>query len=311
MKRFRTHSRHLPEGLVLCGVLGLLLSAGCVTRGTHDEMVLTFETEVERLERRVRDLARSNEALDRERVALVDGMEDLRQERASLSRDVEKLAKTKELLSEHLRERDSQVEALSKLGSTYRGLVDDLESELSSGQIQIEQLREGIRLNLAQDILFRSGSAKLEGRGVAVLHKVAGKLRELTHTVEVQGHTDDVPLSESLAKRYGTNWELAAARAASVVRLLEDEGVAPTRLSAISHGEHAPVASNDSPEGRARNRRIEIRLRPVEVVEPAASADGDEAAKPEDEAVAASDADDAVQDAPASAPDEQGSEPAS
>ena len=109
MKRFRTHSRHLPEGLVLCGVLGLLLSAGCVTRGTHDEMVLTFETEVERLERRVRDLERSNDALDRERVALVDGMEDLRQERASLSRDVEKLANTKELLSEHLRERDSQV----------------------------------------------------------------------------------------------------------------------------------------------------------------------------------------------------------
>ena len=309
MKPFRTRSRHLPEGLAYCCVLGLLLSAGCVTRGTHDEMVLTFETEVERLERRVRDLERSNDALDRERVALVDGMEDLRQERASLSRDVEKLAKTKDLLSEHLRKRDSQVEALSKLGSTYRGLVDDLESELASGQIQIEQLREGIRLNLAQDILFRSGSATLEGRGVAVLHKVAGKLQELTHTVEVRGHTDDVPLSESLAKRYGTNWELAAARAASVVRLLEDEGVAPTRLSAISHGEYAPVASNDSPEGRARNRRIEIRLRPVEVVETAASADGDVAAKPADEAVVP--ADEPAEEAPASAPDEQGSEPAS
>ncbi len=297
MKRFRTHSRHLPEGLVLCGVLGLLLSAGCVTRGTHDEMVLTFETEVERLERRVRDLERSNDALDRERVALVDGMEDLRQERASLSRDVAKLAKTKDLLSEHLRERDSQVEELSKLGSTYRGLVDDLESELSSGQIQIEQLREGIRLNLAQDILFRSGSAKLEGRGVAVLHRVARKLRELTHTVEVQGHTDDVPLSPSLARRYGTNWELAAARAASVVRLLEDEGVEPMRLSAISYGEYAPVTSNDSPDGRARNRRIEIRLRPVETLETAAPADEDEIG--------------AAEDAPASALDDQGSEPAS
>lgn len=309
MKRFRTRSRHLPERLALCCVLGLLLSAGCVTRGTHDEMVLTFETEVDRLETRVRDLERSNEALDRERVALVDEMEDLRQERESLSVDVAKLARTKDLLSEHLRERDSQVEELSKLRSTYRGLVDDLESELASGQIQIEQLREGIRLNLAQDILFRSGSATLEGRGVAVLHKVARKLRELTHTVEVRGHTDDVPLSEVLAKRYGTNWELAAARAASVVRLLQNEGVAPSRLSAISHGEYAPVASNDSPEGRARNRRIEIRLRPVEVVETAASTDGDEAAKPSEEAVAA--ADEAVEQAPASAPDEQGSEPAS
>jgi chemotaxis protein MotB len=253
--------------------LGLALATGCVTQGTHDEIVGALEAEVDRLERRVRDLERSNQALDQERVALVDEMEDLREERAVLSKDVAKLARTKELLTEHLRERDSQVAELSKLTSTYTGLVEELESEVADGQIQIEQLREGIRLNLAQDILFRSGSARLEGSGVAVLRKVASKLEELTHTVEVQGHTDDVPLSTALARRFGSNWELAAARASSVVRLLEDRGVGSGRLTVISFGEFAPVASNDSPEGRARNRRIEIRLRPVEAPELATPAD--------------------------------------
>ena len=273
MRRCSTPSRPRREWFTLTLGLGLLLTSGCVTRGTHDEIVGALEGEVDRLERRVRDLERSNQALDQERVALVDEMEDLRQEREVLSKDVAKLAKTKALLSDHLRERDSQVAKLSKLTSTYTGLVEDLESEVADGQIQIEQLREGIRLNLAQDILFRSGSPRLEGSGVAVLRKVASKLEELTHTVEVQGHTDDVPLSAGLARRFGTNWELAAARASSVVRLLEDQGVEPGRLTVISFGEFAPVASNDSPEGRARNRRIEIRLRPVEAAEQASPAD--------------------------------------
>ena len=228
-----------------------LLAAGCVTRGTYEEVVGALESNIQNLETRVRDLERSNRALDEERVALVDEMEDLRQERETLTVDVQKLAKTKELLSQHLRARDEQVQELSKLKTTYRGLVDDLESEVSAGQIQIEQLREGIRMNLAQDILFRSGSPRLEGSGVAVLRKVAAKLRELSHRVEVQGHTDDVPLSAGLAGRYATNWELAAARAASVVRLFEAEKVDPSRLTAVSFSEFAPVASNISPNSSA------------------------------------------------------------
>ena len=162
MRRSRTRS--LRTDCVWATAVAALLASGCVTRGTHEEVVGALETELERLESRVRDLERSNEALDKERVALVDEMEDLRQERSVLSADVEKLSRTKALLTEHLRERDSQVAELSKLKATYRGLVDELESEVSAGQIQIEQLREGIRLNIGQDILFRSGSARLEGR---------------------------------------------------------------------------------------------------------------------------------------------------
>jgi chemotaxis protein MotB len=80
--------------------------------------------------------------------------------------------------------------------------------------------------------------------------------------VLVQGHTDDVAIRGALAQRFPTNWELAAARAARVVRALEAGGVDPARLAAVSLGEHHPVVPNDTPEGRAENRRIEIRLIP-------------------------------------------------
>jgi chemotaxis protein MotB len=96
-----------------------------------------------------------------------------------------------------------------------------------------------------------------------VLKKVAARVRELPHRVEVQGHTDDVPIREDARGRFPSNWELAAARASDVVRLLADDGVDPTRLIAVSYGEFAPVASNETDEGRARNRRIEIRLHPL------------------------------------------------
>ena len=88
MRRCSTPSRPRREWFTLTLGLGLLLTSGCVTRGTHDEIVGAREGEVDRLERRVRDLERSNQALDQERVALVDEMEDLRQEREVLSTDV-------------------------------------------------------------------------------------------------------------------------------------------------------------------------------------------------------------------------------
>jgi chemotaxis protein MotB len=234
-----------------------------VTRGKHEAVVGSLEAENRRLEQRVDDLEHSNRALDDERARLIDEMEDMRQTRDALSRDVAKLEKSKTLLTEHLRAREAQVEKLNRLQATYAGLVADLESEVSAGQIEIEQLREGLRLNLSQDILFPSGSVRLNEGGAVVLRKVAAQLRKIEHRVEVQGHTDDVPLSRTLAGRWGSNWELAAARAAQVVRLFEDENVDSSRLSAVSYGSHAPVDSNETPEGRARNRRIEIRLIPV------------------------------------------------
>jgi chemotaxis protein MotB len=262
MRRWSTRCLHLPRRVALPLVLVPLLAISCVSRGVHEEVVGALETKNADLEQRVKDLERSNAALGEERVALLDEMEDLRQARDGLERDVAKLQRSKDLLTSHLREREAQVAQLSRVSSTYKSLVTDLESEVAAGQIQIEQLRDGIRLNLPQDILFPSGSATLQASGAAVLRKVADRLKDKPHRIEVRGHSDNVPLSPALVRRYGSNWELAAARASSVVRLLADQGIDPTRLTVLSFGEYAPVASNDTPEGRARNRRIDIRLIP-------------------------------------------------
>ena len=157
---------------------------------------------------------------------------------------------------------------------------------------EIERLREGLRLNVSDEVLFASGSAELDSVGRRVLVKVAGQLKELEDFIEVRGHTDDRGIRGALAKRYPTNWELAAARAARVVRLLEDHGIPGGRLAVISLGPNVPIAPNDTVANRRMNRRIEIRLVPtkgaeVPVSKPTSDEAGNEAAANETQGEAA------------------------
>jgi chemotaxis protein MotB len=269
----------LRELLALLALSAALLSLpGCVSRGTHRQVVEerdVYREESARLAKRIELLETSNEALSEERVALIDEIEDLRQLREELEMKVEGLDRARSELETNLRESEREVarhsEEVEQLRQTYGELVSDLESEVAAGRIEIEQLREGLRLNLSQEILFPSGSARLNEQGRAVIAKVAARLAAAPHRIEVQGHSDDRGISGRLARRYPTNWELAGARAASVVRLLAENGVPPQRMSAVSFGEFQPVASNDTPEGRTRNRRIEIRLLPVATPAPDAA----------------------------------------
>jgi chemotaxis protein MotB len=134
---------------------------------------------------------------------------------------------------------------------------------VASGQIHIEQLVDGVRVGLSDEILFASGSASLNDGGRAVLTRVAGMISDDKAIITVEGHTDSVGISKKLKSQFPTNWELAGARAASVVRLLSEQGVDPKTMRAVSRGPFAPIASNDTREGRAKNRRTEILLRPV------------------------------------------------
>jgi len=253
--------------LLWLSLASLVGTAGCVTRGRFDEVAGERDQLRERtaqLETQLKRLEAANTSFQGERVDLINRLEDLRQAQESLEDDLRSLKRSKEELGAHLAAREAELGALR---GTYDSLVSDLEAEVASGQIQIEQLREGLRLNLAQEILFPSGSAQLNAGGVAVLRKVAERLKALPNRVEVQGHTDNVALLPSA--RYASNWELAAARSGAVVRLFIDSGLDPTRLEVVSFGEFAPIASNDTPQGRAKNRRIEIRLHPAGEAAPA------------------------------------------
>ena len=195
------------------------------------------------------------------------------QERDAYRTQAEKEAAEKKALEEklaHVQTQESHLDAklkeseeeARKLQETYDGLVESLKKELKAGQIEVTQLRDGLRVNVSQDILFDSGSAALDKNGIEVLGRVAAQLKKNSHQILVIGHTDNKPIGVALAKKYPSNWELAGARASSVVRLFDDAGLSSKRMNAVSVADSQPVASNKTEQGRAKNRRIEIRLRP-------------------------------------------------
>ena len=173
---------------------------------------------------------------------------------------IKEMEATAEQLGTKLQE---QQKSADEMKSTYESLVGNLKGELNSGKVEVQQMRDGISVNLAQDILFKSGSADLDKAGKDLLLKVAEDLKASPFQVLVSGHTDNQKIGGQLAGRYPTNWELGGARAATIVRLFEKAGIDKARMAAVSFADSRPREPNDTPAGRAKNRRIEIRLRPA------------------------------------------------
>ncbi len=161
------------------------------------------------------------------------------------------------------RENAQNQEQLAAMRARSVAIEAELRDEVVAGQILIDAIRDGIQMDVSNELLFASGSAILSKEGRDVLLRLARLLREGDETISVEGHTDNVMISAALEGQYPSNWELAGARAARVVRRLSAEGVDPRRFRAISHGPFAPKVSNDTERGRARNRRTEILLRPA------------------------------------------------
>ncbi len=246
---------------------GLVLTIGCVSSGkykTLEQERNTLASQNKDLQGQVSTGAQKNEALEKEKSALEQQKSAVESDKAALADRLAKLEEQGQNLGVQLTQTEQDAKQQK---ATYDGLVASLKKELESGQIQVQQMRDGLSVNVAQEILFASGSASLDKSGTEVLKRVAEQLKETNYQIVVTGHTDNKPIGTGLVSRYPTNWELAGARAASVVRLFGDSGIQPGRLLAVSMGETHPVSPNDTPEGRAKNRRIEIRMRPVVVDE--------------------------------------------
>ena len=216
-------------------------------------------------------LTEASNALDEKNAKLSKASQMLDEKNARLSmaseeleRRQEELRRTEQALAVTTKQLQATSEYVDKTKKLYDELVGGLSKELEAKQIKISELKDGISVNLSESILFPSGSAILSDTGIDVIKKVSGSLKNIPHQIIVAGFTDNVAIKGELAKQYPSNWELAGARAASVVRLLESEGVDSDKMTAVSYGENKPVASNDNWKTRAQNRRIEIRLRPVD-----------------------------------------------
>lgn len=158
-------------------------------------------------------------------------------------------------------------EVANQLSKAMREVSELLKPELQSREVRIQEVTEGYLMTLASDIFFGPGSAEIDfEQAQDVLNTLGAMLKELDmdYTLKVVGHTDntDIPSASTLSDRFPSNWELSTARACAVVRWLEDFGIDPELMYAEGKGEHDPLESNDTPEGRAYNRRIDIYLIP-------------------------------------------------
>ncbi|HUH88032.1 MAG TPA: OmpA family protein [Pusillimonas sp.] len=125
---------------------------------------------------------------------------------------------------------------------------------------------KSVSFRINSEILFGSGEARLSVGGLEVLQRLAHSVKNSPHTVTIEGHTDSIPIRST---RFPSNWELSSARAGSVVRYLEANGIASQRLRAIGYADTRPLADNDTSAHRALNRRVELLLElPATLAEP-------------------------------------------
>ena len=228
--------------LLLCAALALPLSGCMVAESTYLKKV----DEAESLEK---SLA-ACEQKGGEQAARIAALEKQRDELA--------------LQLEEQKKRVVQVETVrEETSKTYAQMIEKMRSEIAEGQVTITELKGRLTVNMVDAILFDSGKADIKPEGRQVLQKVAEVIGQVEDkAIRVEGHTDNVKIGGALARAFASNWELSASRAINVARYLQRLGVDPSLLSAAAYGEYRPVSENDTPEGRAKNRRIEIVLVP-------------------------------------------------
>lgn len=182
--------------------------------------------------------------------------------------DLYRKGKELDSLQQNLVEREQKLAELQSLLKQKDSATSALKTKLANAllgfeksDLTVEQRNGKVYVSMAEKLLFKSGSTSVDPKGVDALKKLASVLKENRDlTIEVEGHTDNVPLAGTGAMK--DNWDLSVLRATSIIRILTDNGVDPKQITASGRGEYFPVASNDSAEGKAKNRRTEIILTP-------------------------------------------------
>ena len=152
---------------------------------------------------------------------------------------------------------DSTYDKEVNTANTYQQLNTQLQGELAADQAEIQQLQGVIRGTLANGILFPEGGWQLNAQGKATLDRLAPVLAQLTgQRIEIKGYTDNLPIGPELKSRFPDNVALSNARAQSVANELVAQGVPAGLLAVSGYGDANPVATNDTPQGRAKNRRV-------------------------------------------------------
>src|SRR6185369_5304457 len=229
-------------GAAGCGVDEQLYTAALKDREEqkqHKKDVDTRDARVLALENKLKSLGQDVSRLETERTGLGGELEQAKKR------------------MEELRKAQAQAEARA---SQFRKLVTQFKSLTDAGKLQVEIRENRMIVRLGDKILFDPGKTDLKPEGKEALTQVPSVLKDLANrNFQVAGHTDNLPMKSA---RFRSNWDLSTARAVEVVNFMISSGMEPKRLSAAGYADQSPVATNDSPANKSKNRRIEITLVP-------------------------------------------------
>ncbi len=238
-------------------VLAALPLTGClVTQGTYDALQAELDSTKSTLQSEQGKSATLAQAMaaksaDDERchtdlAATAKAKADLEGQLAAASSDKSHLQETLADLAKRKAEADARV-------AEFKALLDRFKAFIDSGKLKVKMVEGKMVLSLASDILFASGSASLSKDGKTAIKEVAGLLASIPEKkFQIEGHTDNVPFNGR------SNWDLGSSRALTVLKTMVEAGMPENRISAASYGDSQPAQPNDTPEGKAANRRIEI-----------------------------------------------------
>jgi len=237
----------------------------CTTLSTREGEIIilkdqlsTLNSNNQKLEKKYKDL--SNEKLTQDELFNLS----MKQKSDELQQRSNELASKEKLLADRenaLHDLQKEIARRDSITKRLNNILRDALLGFKSDELSVEIRNGKVYVSLSDKLLFKSGSAAIEEKGVEAIKVLANVLnRNSDIDILVEGHTDNVPIKTAL---YKDNWDLSVARSLSIVRILTDEyKIPPTRLTASGRGEFSPKASNSTPEGRASNRRTEIILSP-------------------------------------------------
>lgn len=259
----------------------LVALVGCVTQGKYDALQKSLDDTRAELTGKMKNADKKHldettslqasldkewqraNALEQERARLDAELQTAQKAKAALEQDHTVMLKDKSRLQASVEEMKTALADLArrkaeadKRIAEFKGLLERFRSLIDAGKLQVKIADGRMVVELASDVLFASGSATLSKDGKASIAEVAGLLASIPERkFQVEGHTDNVPIRSAA---FPSNWELASARALTVLKTMVEAGMPAERISAASFGDSKPARPNDTAEGKAANRRIEI-----------------------------------------------------
>lgn len=234
----------------------LVLLIGCA-RGQKPKLTGVDTTKMNE------ELAELKDTVFKQNKEITEMREKFNRENDKLRSDLKVCRNENEAMKQKYTLDEEELGKMQIKSSLFEELNKNLSEEIKMNQITISELRGKLTVDILNHVLFEKGSADISEDGINILKKVSDALKKAQDKdIRIEGHTDSDPIwSKKLRRKYDSNWELSTTRATNILRVLvEKNGIDPKKIYAAGYGEFRPVVSNETSEGKAKNRRIDIVL---------------------------------------------------